>query len=284
MIKRFLDLVKFSHTIFALPFAFIGFFYALSEGAPFSIKLFVLMLLCMVFARNAAMAFNRYIDADIDKDNPRTANREIPAGKISKNQALSFILLNSALFLITPYFINPLCFLLAPLVLAIILGYSYTKRFTPLCHVVLGLGLAIAPLGAYLAVSPHWNPSIILFSFIVLTWVSGFDIIYALQDEEFDADHKLHSIPTYLGKEKALALSSFIHLITAILLIVLGFRAGFQWLYWAGAVFFIALLVYQHRLVKPNDLSQVNLAFFTTNGVASLSFALFVIADLFLLH
>ncbi len=282
MIRRYLDLVKFSHTIFALPFALIGFFIAIAQGAPFSIKLFLLVLLCMVFARNAAMAFNRYIDAEIDAQNPRTAVREIPSGTVSKQSALQFIILNCSLFLITTFFINPLCFALAPIVLAIILGYSYSKRFTPFCHVILGFGLAIAPLGAYLAVSPTLNWTVILFSFVVLTWVSGFDIIYALQDAEFDQNNDLFSIPSQIGKKNALFVSTGLHILTASFLIIIGIREHFGILYWIGAIFFIGLLIYQHLLVSPNDLSKVNLAFFTTNGIASLSFAVFVIADLFL--
>lgn len=237
----------------------------------------------MVFGRNAAMGFNRWADSNIDAKNPRTAVREIPSGAIRKQSALWFVIINCILFLLVTYMINPLCFKLAPIVLAIILGYSYTKRFTSLCHIVLGLGLAIAPLGAYLAVKPEWNLNVILFSLIVLTWVSGFDIIYSLQDEEFDKQNKLHSIPTLFGKKNALFISSFLHAITASIIVYLGISHSFHWLYWIGAAVFISLLTYQHFLVKPNDLSKVNLAFFTTNGIASVLFAVFVMSDLLLL-
>lgn len=283
MIKKYLSLVKFSHTIFALPFAFIGFTLGITQpDASFSWLTLLYVVLCMVFGRNAAMGFNRWADSAIDAKNPRTAVREIPSGAISKHSALWFVIINCALFLAVTYFINPLCFKLAPIVLAVILGYSYTKRFTSLCHIVLGLGLAIAPLGAYLAVKPEWNIIVILFSFIVLTWVSGFDIIYSLQDEGFDKKNKLHSIPTLFGKKNALIISSVLHAITASLIVYLGWEYTRTWVYWVGAIFFVFLLIYQHFLVKPNDLSKVNLAFFTTNGIASVVFAVFVISDLIL--
>lgn len=233
----------------------------------------------MVFARSAAMAFNRYLDRIIDKKNPRTAIREIPAGKISTGAALGFVIITSLAFMITAYLINPLCFFLSPVALAVILGYSYTKRFTPLCHLILGVGLALAPIGAYLAVTGAFNIIPLIFSFIVLFWVSGFDIIYALQDEEFDKENNLHSIPALLGKKKALLLSMMFHFITATLIIFAGYFFKLGYLYWIGAGIFIGLLIYQHSIVKYNDLSRVNIAFFTTNGIASIIFACFVITD-----
>ncbi len=281
--KNYLSLVKFSHTIFAMPFALIGFFMAVQfTSATFEWHLLAKVVLCMVFARNAAMAFNRYIDRNIDEKNPRTAIREIPAGIINANAALWFVILNSSAFVITTYFINPLCWALSPVALAVVLGYSITKRFTALCHLILGLGLSLAPIGAYLAVVGEFHLLPLLFSFAVLFWVGGFDIIYALQDEEFDRENELFSIPVWLGKEKALNLSNVLHTITAGLLFWAGIMGDFHWLYWIGYTIFLGLLIYQHTLVKPNDLSRVNLAFFTTNGVASVTFASFVIADLFL--
>ena len=229
------------------------------------------------------MAFNRYIDRNIDEKNPRTAIREIPAGIIHANAALWFVILNSVAFIITTYFINPLCLALSPVALSVVLGYSLTKRFTALCHLILGLGLSLAPIGAYLAVVGRFDILPLLFSFGVLFWVGGFDIIYALQDEEFDKQNDLFSIPVWLGKEKALMLSNVLHAITAALLFMAGRNGEFGWLFWIGYTVFITLLVYQHTLVKPNDLSKVNLAFFTTNGIASVVFASFVIADLYLL-
>ncbi len=284
--KNYLSLIKFSHTIFALPFACIGFFLAntQSDEAVISWLLFLKILAVMVFARSAAMAFNRYIDRDIDKKNPRTAVREIPAGVISPTNALLFIIGNCILFVLTCYFINPLCFYLSPIALLVILGYSLTKRFTALCHFVLGVGLALAPIGAYLAVTGVFDPSsqlAILYGFVVLFWVAGFDIIYALQDEDFDRELGLNSVPAALGKKGALWLSNGLHLLAAGIVVYIGLQDSTNALYWAGAVLFISLLVYQHLLVKPNDLSRVNLAFFTTNGVASVLFGILVITDMY---
>lgn len=283
-VKNYLSLVKFSHTIFAMPFALIGFSLAVNNyHTSFPLKLFVLILICMVTARNSAMAFNRYIDKKFDAANPRTAIREIPSGIIKPENALFFIILNIALFITATWFINPLCFYLSPIALAVILGYSLTKRFTALCHIVLGIGLALAPIGAYIAVTGKFDVLPLLFSFIVLTWVSGFDIIYALQDEEFDRSQKLHSIPVLLGKKGALRLSAILHLISFAVILIAGWYGNFSYLFWTGALFFGSLLVYQHSIVKPNDLSRVNLAFFTTNGIGSVVFAICVISDLFLL-
>ncbi len=283
--KRYLSLIKFSHTIFALPFALIGFFLAtLKHGYTFEWAKLVLVILCMVFARSAAMAFNRYADRKIDADNERTKVREIPAGKIKASSVLTFVIINSIAFCITAYFINRICFFLSPVALLVVLGYSYTKRFTSLAHFVLGLGLSLAPIGAYLAVSAEFNLLPILFSCAVFFWVGGFDIIYALQDEVFDKQHNLFSIPSWLGKRKALVFSMLVHLFVAVIVLLIGVYGNFQWFYLAGAIIFIGLLVYQHTLVKPNDLSKVNLAFFTTNGIASVVFATFVLTDMLLLH
>jgi 4-hydroxybenzoate polyprenyltransferase len=278
--REYLSLIKFSHTIFAMPFAFIGFFLA-TKSYEFERITLLYVVLCMVFARSAAMAFNRYIDRDIDKVNERTAQiREIPNGTITAKNALLFVIINSLLFIGITYLINPLCLALSPVALLIILGYSYTKRFTALCHIVLGLGLALAPIGSYLAVSGEFAIIPILFSFVVLFWVSGFDIIYSLQDEEFDKAQKLHSIPVLLGKKNALTLSNFLHFISVITLMFTGTIGDFGKWYWIGFCIFSALLIYQHTLVKHNNLSKINLAFFTTNGIASVIFGAFVIADL----
>jgi 4-hydroxybenzoate polyprenyltransferase len=280
-VSNYLSLVKFSHTIFALPFAIIGFVLAVKINAlPFDSYLFFKMLLCMVFARSAAMAFNRYIDRNFDLQNPRTSVREIPAGIIKPNSALWFIILNCLLFLITCYFINPLCFLLSPIALLVILGYSYTKRFTALCHLVLGLGLSLAPVGSYLTVTGEFAILPVLFSFAVFFWVSGFDIIYALQDEAFDKSNNLKSIPAFLGTKKALLLSKFLHSFSFLFICLAGYIGNFSNLYWFGAFIFGFLLIYQHSLVKSNDLSKVNLAFFTTNGIGSIVFGLFVVFEL----
>ncbi len=286
--KDFLSLIKFSHTIFALPFAILGYFLGSQTlGMDMNWKVFVLVILCMVFARSAAMAFNRYLDRDIDQLNPRTRKREIPDGVISPTAALNFVVVNSLFFILTTWFINYLCFYLSPLALAVILGYSYTKRFTPYSHFVLGLGLSLAPLGAYLAVTGAFNYLPVLFSVVVFLWVSGFDIIYALQDAEFDAEHQLKSIPVLLGKKGALRLSSVLHFFCALFLIMASYYMSvefpaFVWLHWLGSLLFVALLIYQHLIVKPNDLSRVNLAFFTTNGVASIILGAFMVLDIFI--
>jgi len=280
-VKNYLSLVKFSHTIFAMPFALIGYFLALHQTeTEFEWKLFVFVILCMVFARNAAMAFNRFIDREIDIKNPRTAIREIPAGIIKAKSALLFVIINSLLFITTTYFINTLTFRLSPIALLIILGYSITKKFTALCHLVLGLGLSLAPIGAYLAVTGEFALLPILYSFVVLLWVSGFDIIYALQDLDFDKEEELKSFPVFFGKKGALNASNLLHTVTALIVFFAGYYAQFGILYWIGSFIFIGLLFYQHTLVKPNDLSKINFAFFTTNGIASVIFAAFVITEL----
>ncbi len=282
-IGHYLSLVKFSHTVFALPFALIGFSLGLyTTDQAFDWGILAKVILCMVFARNAAMGFNRYIDADIDLKNKRTAMREVPAGIVSKRNALVFVLINCLLFVVSAFFINTICFYLSPVALFVILFYSYTKRFTALCHLVLGAGLALAPMGAYLAVTGKFAVLPLLFSFIVFTWVSGFDILYALQDEEFDNDYHLHSIPVLMGRKAAMRTARFLHSLTAVLIIVAGFEGLFPGIYWIGAFIFIGLLFYQHSLVKYDDISKINLAFGTTNGIASVVYAVFVIASIFL--
>ena len=284
-VKNYLSLVKFSHTIFAMPFALIGFFLGLQhstlriENATLP---FLLVLVCMVTARSAAMAFNRYLDRNFDEKNPRTAIREIPKGIISPNSALRFVILSSAIFILSTYFINSICFYLSPVALFVILFYSFTKRFTPLCHLVLGVGLSLAPIGAYLAVTGVFAVLPILFSFAVVFWVSGFDVIYALQDIDFDQSQELYSIPSALGKTKALHVSELLHVFSAACVIVAGVYGDFHWIYWIGVAVFVGMLIYQHSIVKPNDLSKVNIAFMTANGIASVVFAIFVIMDLFI--
>jgi len=286
-IKKYFSLVKFSHTIFAMPFALIGFFLAIkTTNYNFSddgIKLLILVILDMIFARNAAMGFNRYLDRKIDAKNPRTAVREIPSGKIKSTYALGFVILNSVLFIVSTYFINELVFYLSPVALFVVLGYSYTKRFTWLCHFVLGLGLSLAPIGAYLAVTGVFELIPVIFSLTVLFWTTGFDIIYSLQDDEFDKSQNLKSVPVLLGRKKALLLSSILHLITFLFIIWAGVLAAekFGIWYWAGALFFGGSLLYQHLIIKHDNLSRVNLAFFTTNGIASVVFATFTILALF---
>ena len=300
-VRDYFSLVKFSHTVFAMPFAMIGFFLGItfdrmrsvsnnSSGGPAThttfdnvhlLTTFLLVVLCMIFARSAAMGFNRWLDKHFDRLNPRTAIREIPAGIISASHALLFVLINCVAFIISTLFINRICFYLSFVALAVILGYSYTKRFTPLCHLILGAGLSLAPIGAFLAVTGTFNLLPILFSVAVIFWVSGFDIIYALQDVEFDHSQSLHSIPVMLGPKGALRVSELLHLLSAACVIAAGAYGSFGILYWIGIAVFTGMLIYQHTLVKVNDLSKVNIAFMTANGIASVIFAIFVITDLF---
>jgi len=280
-ITNYLSLVKFAHTIFALPFALLGFSLAtIHNSDSLSWKLLALVLLCMLFARNAAMSFNRWADRDIDEVNPRTAKREIPVRVFGQRVVLGFVIKNALLFIAVTWFINPLCFLLSPVALLVILGYSLTKRFTALSHFVLGMGLALAPTGAYLAVTGTFDWIPVIISLSVLCWVSGFDIIYALQDDEFDRKNHLRSIPVMLGRKRALNLSLALHIITALFLIAAGLVGDFKTIYWIGLGIFSVLLFYQHTIVKYNDLRRVNVAFFTLNGIASIVFSLFAITDL----
>jgi len=282
-ITKYLRLVTFSHTIFAMPFALIGFFLAVGlHDYPFDFRILLIVILCMVLARNAAMGLNRFADRKIDAKNPRTASREIPAGVLKARSALIFTIINSLIFIAACWFINPMCFYLSPVALLVVLGYSYTKRFTALCHLILGLGLALAPIGAYLAVSGefHWLP--LLISGIVFSWVSGFDIIYALQDQDFDNNENLFSIPSKVGTKTALALSIGLHVITAGMVILTGVLGSFNWIFWIGAALFAGLLLYQHLIVKENDFSRINRAFGTTNGIASVIFSIFFITSLYL--
>lgn len=239
----------------------------------------------MVTARNAAMAFNRYIDRDIDKLNARTAVREIPQNIVAPGEALLFVIVNCLIFLVTCFFINYTCLFLAPVALLVILGYSYTKRFTFLCHFVLGIGLGLAPIGAYLAVTDHFELLPILYGFSVLLWVAGFDIIYALQDSQFDQKHALYSVPAKFGIAKAIHISTVVHVLCAATIIIAGYLSvkmnpELGTLFLLGNAAFILLLIYQHRIVNEHDLTKINVAFFTTNGLASLVFGTLFVIDL----
>ncbi|WP_294597990.1 UbiA-like polyprenyltransferase [uncultured Rikenella sp.] len=279
-LKYYFSMVKFAHTAFALPFALIGYVLGVMVSG-FDGWILAGVLACMVFARNAAMGFNRLIDRSFDAENPRTAGREIPAGKISVRAATWFVMLNAAAFMIVAATFNRLTFGLSPVVLLIVLGYSYTKRFTALCHLVLGLGLAIAPCGAYMAVTGTLTLVPVWLSVLVLTWVTGFDIIYALQDVDFDRSQRLHSIPAAVGVRGALWISVLLHVVTTVMVVVVGCALGGM-LYWVGAVIFLVLLVYQHLIVRPDDLSRIGAMFGITNGVASIAYAVFVILGLIL--
>jgi 4-hydroxybenzoate polyprenyltransferase len=279
--KNFFSLVKFSHTVFAMPFAFIGFTLAVTvAGHDFSFRLLLLIVLCMIFARNAAMGFNRLVDRKFDALNPRTSSREIPAGIIKPRAATVFVIVNAVFFIATTAFINRLTLYLSPVALVVILGYSLTKRFTSLSHFILGLGLSLAPIGAYISVTGAFDILPLMFSLIVITWVSGFDIIYALQDDEFDRSNRLHSIPSSTGRKKALLISALVHLATFLVVVLAGIKGEFGWVYWAGSAIFTILLVYQHSIVSSDDLHRVDMAFATTNGIASILFSFFTIVSL----
>lgn len=281
-IRLLLEMVRFEHTIFALPFAFISVILASRElptGLPTTRSVFW-VLMAMVGARSSAMAFNRLIDADFDKENPRTATRHIPAGILSRAQVSLFLLVMLALFLWSAWQLNPLCLWLSPLALLFLLGYSYTKRFTSLCHLVLGVAIGLAPLGAWVAILGRFHPLPILLGIAVMLWIGGFDIIYALQDYDFDKqDSRLYSLPKRFGKRNALLLSRLMHLAMLIILLSIGLLFGLHALYFVGLSVVTLLIIWEQSLVKPEDLSRVNLAFFTINGWVSVSLFLFVLLD-----
>lgn len=280
-VSKYLRLVKFSHTIFAMPFALVAFAYALwSSDAEFSWWLLLQVVLCMVFARNVAMGFNRWADRDIDKENPRTASREIPSGQISPRNALAFVIINALLFVATASTINLLTALLSPVALAVVMFYSYCKRFTSLAHLVLGLSLAIAPAGAYIAVTGTLTFAPCLLSLVVLTWTGGFDIIYALQDAAFDRERGLHSIPSRFSVATSLYISIALHCVSVAALILFASYLPQGWLLWCGVALFTAILVAEHILVTPTRQRSIGIAFGTLNGLASLTLALFVIANI----
>ncbi|BBB32173.1 4-hydroxybenzoate octaprenyltransferase [Thermotomaculum hydrothermale] len=275
-----LRMIKIEHTVFALPFALLGMIFA-AKGIP-DLKTFTLVILCTLFARNAAMAFNRYLDADIDAKNPRTKDRSIPAGRLSRFFVLVFVIVNSILFIGTTYFLNSLAFKLSPIAIFIVLFYSYTKRFTSFSHLVLGLADGIAPAGGWIAVTGKFDFKIIFLSLAVMLWVAGFDIFYSLQDIEFDRSEGLYSLPSRIGVKKALYISRFFHFIVVVCLFYFGYivKAG-MW-YWIGLSIASLLLFYEHTLVKENDLSKIDQAFFTVNGFFSVIILIFATLDFYL--
>ena len=277
-VGKYASLVKFAHTVFALPFALVAFLLALQEpGTHFTWILLLQLLGCMVFARNAAMGFNRWADREIDARNPRTAGRDVPAGRITPRQALAFTLVNAVLFVIVAWTINPLCGGLSFVALIFLLGYSYLKRFTWLCHFGVGAALSIAPAGAYIAVTGHFSASALLLSLIVFLWSSGFDILYALADEEIDRAEGLHSIPQRFGRKRAMQIAWAVHLPEFVLIPLFLLKAGLTDVWGiAAGIFFLAMLVYQHVIISPRDLSRLNAAFFTANGIASIVFCVLV--------
>ncbi|MFI3333170.1 MAG: 4-hydroxybenzoate octaprenyltransferase [Rikenellaceae bacterium] len=283
MIKKFSNLVMFSHTIFAMPFALIGFTYAVTTTeASFSWMLLAQVLLCMIFARNAAMGFNRWADRDIDAKNERTANREIPANRISPRAALTFVVTNALLFVATTCTINSLAAILSPAALFVIMFYSYCKRFTAAAHLVLGLGLAIAPIGAYIAVTGEFALAPCILAAVVLSWCSGFDIIYSLQDADFDRQEGLHSIPSKFSTRGALTISTLLHICSALFLIYFAYLLPRSVWITIGVAIFIIILTAEHLLVTPTHQRNIGIAFGTLNGLASLTLAIFTIMGLIL--
>ncbi|MBL8059333.1 MAG: UbiA family prenyltransferase [Chthonomonas sp.] len=277
-LKIFLEMVKIEHSIFALPFALIGMMWA-ANGWPGWEK-FGLIVVAMVSCRTAAMAFNRIVDRHIDAENPRTAMRAIPAGLLAPSMATIYLVLSIVIFVTAAAMLNPLAVALSPIALLFTLGYSFTKRFTWLCHFVLGFSLGIAPTAAWIGVSGVIGTPVLALTAAVTFWTAGFDIIYALQDDEFDRERGLQSIPARFGRVAALWISRGCHVITVISLIGAGILLSAEPLYFVGAVFAAGLLTYEQSMVKPNDLSKVNMAFFTLNGYVSIGVFLFALLDL----
>ena len=287
-VTKYARLVKFSHTIFAMPFAMLAFVYAVKTSGVAAggnspwwwATLLAQVVLCMVFARNVAMGFNRWADRDIDAKNPRTADREIPAGKISARAALWFVIINALLFVGVASTINLLTALLSPVALGIVMFYSYCKRFTSLAHMVLGLSLGIAPVGAYIAVTGEFALEACILSLVVITWTSGFDIIYALQDRDFDREQGLHSIPAKFSPAQALAISIALHAVSIASLVWFATYLPSSVWTWAGVAAFAAILCLEHILVTPTRTRHIGIAFGTLNGMASMTLAVLVIIGL----
>ncbi len=279
-VKTLLEMIKFSHTVFAFPFALMGVVLAsLASGhAPGFLQVFWICM-AMVGARSTAMGLNRLIDAKIDADNPRTAERHIPAGKVSISEALLFILVALLVFFLAAWMLNPLCLKLAPVVVGLFILYAYCKRFTHYAHIVLGLCLGIAPIGAWIALRGDIGWPVIPLAVAVLLWVAGFDIFYALQDYDVDVERGLHSIPAKLGKQKSFTLVRIFHGLMLVFLLLVIPGSGLGWIYFAGVVVVALLLIYEHLLVKPDDLSRLDAAFFNMNGYISVTIFIFTLVD-----
>ncbi len=275
-----LEMIKWEHSIFALPFALCGAMLA-ADGWPSPRQVFWIVV-AMITARSAAMAFNRLADASMDAANPRTRTRALPARQLSSSFVTAFVLMASGLFVLAAWELNRLAFFLSPVALAIVLLYSYTKRFTRWSHLVLGLALGVAPAAAWIAVRGSLDPRILLLTAAVMFWVAGFDIFYSCQDFEFDIQYGLHSVPRYFGIAGALWVARLFHLIMVALLVALLLKFALGKVALAGVVIAAILLIYEHSLVSPRDLSKLNAAFFTMNGVISFVLFVFVAADLLL--
>ncbi len=281
LLLRHANLVRLPHTIFALPFALVGVVLA-SYVAPITVSDVVWVVVAFTSARFAAMGFNRIVDREIDARNPRTRSREIPSGSMSVREASVAVAIASLVFFVAAWQLNMLCFILAPLALGWVLFYSYTKRFTRWSHLVLGVGLSIAPVGGYLAITGHWSDPwwmLIALAIAVATGVGGFDILYALQDVSFDRENGLYSVPSTFGEANALGIARVLHFLTVAALAVAGLGAGAGVVYFAGVVVAGLLLLYEHSLVKANDFSRLDAAFFTMNGVISIMFLGFVFTE-----
>ncbi len=279
-IRALLEMIKFSHTVFAFPFALMGATLASMTSATAPTLMQVIWLcLAMVGARSFAMGLNRIIDARIDSENPRTAARHIPAGIISLAEAWLFVTVSVALLLFSAWMLNPLCLKLSPIALLFLVLYSFCKRFTFLSHIVLGICLAAAPIGAWIALRGDIGWPAIVVGFAVLFWVAGFDIFYALQDMEFDRTKGLYSIPAHFGAERSLQIARVFHIVMILLLLSLLQLPGLGFIYLTGVVVVAGLLVYEHRLVKPDDLSRLDAAFFNMNGYISVLIFGFTLTD-----
>lgn len=274
-LKDFMRMIKFSHSLFALPFAFTGALIA-ADGLP-TLKQIFWITVAMVSARSGAMSLNRIIDRKIDALNPRAKMREIPAGIIKVRAASIFTIISFGLLILAAYMLNPLCLKLSPLAIAVVFFYSYTKRFTWASHFVLGLALSAAPIGAWIAVRGTLDMNIIILGIAVVFWLAGFDILYALQDVEFDKSHGLHSIPQRFGIKKALLFARLFHLITWLFLVLTGIVFDMGLLYWLGMAIVAALFVHEHSLVKADDLSKLDIAFFNMNGYISITVFVFTL-------
>jgi 4-hydroxybenzoate polyprenyltransferase len=278
----YLRMIKFPHSVFALPFAFIGAIMA-AEGMP-SIKKLVWITIAMVGARSGAMGLNRIIDRKIDQANPRTRNRELPKGTIQLSEAILFTAVAFAIFILAAYMLNPLCLRLSPIALAVLFIYSYTKRFTWFTHFVLGLALSAAPLGAWIAVRGTFDLEILPIVIAVVFWLAGFDILYALQDIEFDKSYGLYSIPKRFGIKGALLIARIFHLIAYLLLLFSGFLFKLGIFYWVGMIVVAGLFIYEHSLIKEDDLRRLDVAFFNMNGYISITVFIFTVLDYIFWH
>ena len=271
-------MVKFSHTVFALPFALAAVAIA-TDGHGVSPKQIAAIVLAMVGARTAAMGFNRIVDRRIDAANPRTAGRELPTGKVSLAAAVTLTVVSAALFIGAAAWLGPLCLQLSPIVLALVLGYSFTKRFTALCHLFLGLAIGIAPAAAWIAVRGRLNAPALWLSAAVAAWIAGFDILYALADRDFDRKTGIHSIPARLGVPAALLISALLHAASVGALLAAGHAAGLGWIYLAGLAVVAAMLIWEHAILRPSDLSRLNVAFFNLNGYVSVIYFAATLVD-----